>query len=35
MGRGEQGDSKSIINDREEAWAIPSQARVVPEQKHG
>jgi hypothetical protein len=35
MGREEQGDSHSIINDWGRAWAIPSQVRIVPEPKHG
>jgi hypothetical protein len=35
MGRGEEGDSQTIINEWGGAWVVPSQVREVPEPKHG
>jgi hypothetical protein len=33
MGRGEQGDSHTIITEWGGGWAVPSQERVVPERR--
>jgi hypothetical protein len=35
MGRGEPGAAHPIMNEREEAWAVPGQVGVVPEPEWG
>jgi hypothetical protein len=34
MGRGQQGESYTIINEWGGVWVVPEQVRAVPEPKH-